>query len=689
MTKSEAQKRILQLRKAIDHHRYQVHVLNIEEITEAALDSLKHELYKLEQEYPDLITPDSPTQRVAGKALEGFKKVAHAARMLSLEDVFSSEELSDWHERIAKLVTSPIDAFFCEVKMDGLAVSLVYENGALVTGATRGDGSVGEDILANLKAIDAVPLVLRVPEEKEITAFLKKHAGKCDAEKVRARLLSHKGRIEVRGEAYFPHPAFEALNRAQEAKGEPKFANPRNAAAGTLRQLDPSIVAARGLDIFGYALIADTGLGTHEQAHDFLKLIGIKVNPLSERVATLDAIDKYHGKIGKMREKLPYQIDGVVVVVNDDTVFDRLGVVGKTPRGSVAYKFPAEQVTTVVENIHVQVGRTGALTPVAVMRPVLVAGTTVTHASLHNIDEIGRLDVRVGDTVVIEKAGDIIPKVIQVVKEARPEGTKPFKMPKKCPVCEAPVSRAEGEVAVYCANPLCYAKTVEQIALFVSKRCADIAGLGMESIEKFVDEKIIRDVADLYDIKEEDVIGLEGFGEISAKKLVAAIQSKKKIPLARFLVGLGIRHVGEETAADLAEHFGTIKKLRGASAEELATVNGVGTVVAESVIAWFAEKRHTDALDKLLAKVTPVAAKPRAAGPLTGKSFVLTGTLDAMSRDAAGERIKALGGEVNGSVSAKTSYVVAGAEPGSKLDKAKKLGVPVLNEKEFLAILGQ
>lgn len=688
MNVSEAKKRIAQLRKAIDHHRYQVHVLNHEEISESALDSLKHELYLLEQEHSDLITPDSPTQRVAGKALEGFKKVNHAVRMLSLEDVFSQQELVDWFERIDKLDEGRLDEFFCEVKMDGLAVSLVYQDGQLVTGATRGDGFVGEDITANLRAIDSIPLALRQPEDKEITTFLTKHPT-LKAQDIRTFLEKRAGRIEIRGEVFLPRAAFDALNATQEKLGQPTFANPRNAAAGTLRQLDSSIVSARRLEINGYSLIGDYGLQTHEQAHEVMALLGMRTNSLSAKVGSLDAIETYHHKIGAKREKLPYQIDGVVIVVNRDDVFERLGTVGKTPRGSVAYKFPAEQVTTVVENIVVQVGRTGALTPVAVMRPVQVAGTTVTHASLHNADEIERLDVRIGDTVVIEKAGDIIPKVIQVVKEARQSGAKPFKMPSKCPVCDSPVERRAGEVAIYCTNRTCYAKIVEHILLFAGRRCADIQGLGDKIIEQLVDASLIRDPGDLYQLEEADLKDLEGFGEVSTKKLVTAIQARRKLPLARFIVGLGIRHVGDETAADLAENFGTIQKLRSASLEQLSAVKGIGDVVAESAVEWFADKKNTASLDKLLAQVTPETAKPRATGHLTGKTFVLTGTLESMSREEGRAKIKALGGETVDSVSKNTTYLVAGEATGTKLDKARKLGVPVLNEKEFLAILAQ
>lgn len=687
MTKSEAKQRIEQLRKAIDHHRYLYHVLDRQEISEAALDSLKHELYALEQQHPDLITPDSPTQRIGGKALSKFAKVQHRTRMLSMEDIFSFEELEDWVARIQKLTTQHLDQFYCEMKMDGLAMSLIYENGLLTSGATRGDGTVGEDILQNLRTIEAIPLRLHQPEQKQIDAFADRHKGSIDAKIFRRAASSLAGRIEVRGEVFMTKQVFDALNRSQEKAGLPPFANPRNAAAGSVRQLDPIITKSRRLDFFGYALIADVGLTTHEQAHEFLQLIGIKINPLSKLVTTTKGIEKYHEEVGKKRDKLSYWTDGVVVVVNRDEVYEGLGVVGKTPRGTIAYKFPAEQATTVIEDIRVQVGRTGALTPVAVMRPVRVAGSTVTHATLHNQDEIDRLGVRIGDTVVIEKAGDVIPKIITVIVEARSGKEKKFTLPKKCPECGAAVERHEGEVAAYCTNRECYARSALGILHFVSKGGVDMPGLGDKLVERLLDEGLIRDAADLYRLKEEDLVSLERFGDVSAKKLVTMIQARRRVPLARFLYGLGIRHVGEETAADIAEKFRTIEAVRAANEEALAAVPNVGGIVAKSLVSWFADPMHTAALDRLLKEVDVERAKAASKGPLTGKTFVLTGTLEKMSRDEAKTRIRALGGDVSESVSAKTTYVVAGAIAGSKLEKAKKLGVSVLNETRFLAML--
>ncbi len=688
MTKSAAKQRIEQLKKAVDYHRYLYHVLDKQEISEAALDSLKHELYTLEQQYPELITPDSPTQRIGGKALSKFAKIRHRTRMLSMEDIFSFEELKDWMTRIQKLTVRSIDALYCEMKMDGLAMSLIYEDGVLVAGATRGDGTIGEDILQNLRTIDAIPLRLRQPEKKDVDAFVARFHDTIDAKKFCAITATLTGRIEVRGEVFMTKQVFEALNRSQEKSGLPIFANPRNAAAGSVRQLDPSITVARKLDFFGYALLADAGLTTHEQAHAFLQLIGIKINPLSKLVTTAEGVEKYHEDVGKKREKLPYWTDGVVVVVNRDDVSEELGVVGKTPRGTVAYKFPAEQATTIIEDIRVQVGRTGALTPVAVMRPVRVAGTTVTHATLHNQDEIERLGVRIGDTVVIEKAGDVIPKVIKVIVEARNGKEKKFSMPKKCPECGSIVARNEGEVAAYCTNRECYARTALNILHFVSKGGVDMPGLGDKIVERLLDEGLIRDAADLYKLKEEDLATLEGFGDVSAKKMIAMIQSRRRVSLARFLYGLGIRHVGEETAVDIAAKFQTIDAARTASEKELASVPNIGGVVAKSFTEWFRDPVHTSAVNRLLKELEVDRAKPAVKGPFTGKTFVLTGTLEKMSRDQAKAQIRARGGEIHESVSVKTTYVIAGAEAGSKLEKAKKLGVTILNESRFLAMLG-
>ena len=685
MTRESVKRRLAQLRQAIDHHRYQYHVLDRPELSEAALDSLKHELYLLEQEHPDLITSDSPTQRVGGRPLDKFDKVTHAAPMLSIEDVFTFEELQSWHDRIAKLTTRGLDDYYCEIKMDGLAISLVYEDGELVSGATRGDGRVGEDVRQNLKTIEAIPLRLRQPESGDIADLSAGEGSGVDSQKLQKRLRTLAGRIEVRGEVFMTKAVLESLNRAQAQAGLPPFANPRNAAAGSIRQLDPAVTASRHLDFFGYALIGDFGLATHEQAHRLMRLLGVKTNPLSRRADSLEKIERYHEEVRARREELPYWTDGAVVVVNDDRIFESLGTVGKTPRGIVAYKFPAEQATTVIEDIKVQIGRTGALTPVAVMRPVRVAGTTVTHASLHNADEISRLGVKIGDTVVVEKAGDVIPKIVQVVKEARDGREKPFRMPTKCPVCGSAVTRREGEVATYCTNRECFAQSRERIIHFVAALGMD--GVGDRIIERFLEEGLIRDAGDLFALTADDIAGLERFGEVSAKNIIEVIKAKRRVPLDRFLVALGIRHVGVETARDLAAHFRTVAALRRAELEDLQTVANVGPVMAQSVVEWFSDRGHAAWLDKLLKAIRVEAGEAAASGPLTGQTFVLTGTLAGLTREAAQERIRALGGTVTDTVSKKTSYVVVGEAPGSKAEKARKLGVRTLNEREFRDIL--
>ncbi|MBI5655156.1 NAD-dependent DNA ligase LigA [Candidatus Uhrbacteria bacterium] len=687
MTKSEAEIRIKKLRQEIDKYRYQYHVLNALEIPEAALDDLKHELYRLEQLYPDLITPDSPTQRVAGEPLPGFKKVTHAERMLSIEDAFSFQEVEEWLGRVKKLKPTAHFDFFAELKMDGLAVSLVYQDGKFIQGSTRGDGTVGEEVTHNIKTIEAVPLNLRVPSENEIEKFLKKHHGKCDAQKVRSILTGHGGRIEIRGETFMTRSQLEKLNKALKKRGEPELANPRNAAAGSIRQLDPKIAAERGLSFFGYAMVGDYGTTTHEQTHELISLLGLPTNPNYRLCKTLEEVADFQEEIGKKRDKLDYWIDGVVVNVNDDGLFKSLGVVGKTPRAILAWKFPAEQGTTIVRDIIVSVGRTGALTPVAVMDPVHLAGTTVTHASLHNEDEIGRLGLKIGDTVIVEKAGDVIPKIIQVLPKLRTGKEKIFHMPKNCPICGSEVKRKEGEVATVCSNRDCYAQEFQRLLHFVVS--AEIMGLGDKIAEQLIQTGLVREAADLYELKPEDLLTLEGFAEISSKKLYDEIQAHREIKLERFINSLGIRHVGEETARDLAAAFLTIEKLREATKEKLMAVEGIGEVVADSIAEFFKDKREENRLDNLLKHVQVVRGTRHAArGPLAGTTWVLTGTLDSLGREEAKEKIRELGGEVTETVSKKTSYVVVGAEPGSKFAKAQKLGVTILDEKEFLKKIG-
>jgi len=656
MTHAEAKTRIAKLRTEIDAYRYQYHVLNDLKISEAALDDLKHELYRLEQLYPDLITKDSPTQRVAGGVLPGFKKVTHSERMLSIEDAFSFEEVEEWLDRIKKIEPHGKFDFYAELKMDGLAVSLIYEDGVFVQGSTRGDGSVGEDVTQNLKTIEAIPLKLR----KAIP-----------------------GRVEIRGEAYMRKSQLAALNAMLKKKGEAELANPRNAAAGSIRQLDPKIAASRGLSFYGYALIADLGTMTHEQAHKMIAELGVPTNPNNRHCKDLEEVRAYFDEIGKKRDKLDYWIDGVVINVNDDTLFKRLGVVGKTPRAILAWKFPAEQGTTIVRDIIVSVGRTGALTPVAVMDPVHLAGTTVTHASLHNEDEIGRLGLKIGDTVIVEKAGDVIPKIIQVLSKLRTGKEKTFHMPAKCPICGSSVKRKEGEVATVCSNPDCFAQEMARLLHFIT--AADMRGLGEKLVEHLIQEGMAREPGDLYELTTDDLMGLEGFAEVSSKKVIDEIEAHRSLSLERFINSLGIRHVGEETARDLSRAFGTFERFRNATEEDLMNIAGIGDVVAKSIVAFFKDHRETKRVEHLLKYVTPGHVSTHVkTGPLTGTSWVFTGSMEAMSRDEARDKVREMGGEISESVSKKTSFVVVGEDPGSKYDKAKKLGVEILDEEQFL-----
>ena len=689
MTQAQAAERIAKLRQEIDRYRYQYHVQNNLEISEGALDTLKHELNKLESEFPELITPDSPTQRVAGGVAKGFKKVRHEVRMLSLEDVFSFDEAEEWLKRVKKINPHcDNEGLYAEVKMDGLATSLIYEDGKLVQGATRGDGTVGEDVTGNVKTMESIPLYLRVPTDRELDAYVKKFHGKLDERKVRSTATKHAGRLEFRGEIYMRRSVLKKLNAELKKRGEPELANPRNAAAGGIRQLDPKIAAERRLSFMGWQVVGDTGTKTHEQAHELMKLLGFPSNDFNGLCRDLKDAQKIMDKIGDAREKLDYQIDGVVINVNEDKAFSDLGVVGKTPRAAVAWKFAAEQGTTVVRDIKVSVGRTGVLTPVAVMDPVQLAGTTVTHATLHNEDEIKRLGLKIGDTVIVEKAGDVIPKVIEVLPRLRTGKEKAFHMPTHCPICGSKVTRKEGEVATMCANPRCFAQELARLRHFVARDALDIRGLGEKILETFLQESIVSEPADLFRIQPGDLGGLEGFGEILSNKLVKEIQDHRKITLPRFIYGLGIRHIGAENALLLARHFKTIDKLRHATLEELDSIEGIGDVVAKAVNEFLHDKEEMAKVDHVLDFVhVERETSESIQGPLAGTTWVFTGSLESMARDDAKELVRNLGADVSESVSKKTSYVVVGADPGSKADKAKELGVKILDEKEFLKMI--
>ncbi len=663
MSKTQAKARVAKLREQIDHYRYQYHVLDRSEISDAALDSLKHELVDLESQYPELITPDSPTQRVGGEALRKFTKAPHGVPMLSLNDVFTPEEVQAWVERNAKLVADST-TYFAELKVDGLALSLRYERGLLVRAATRGDGQTGEEVTENAKTIEAIPLRLRKTKRNFPEV------------------------LEIRGEAYMPKKVFEALNAAATKRKEQVFANPRNAAAGAIRQLDPKITATRKLAFLAYDIVTDIGAATHEEVHEVLTELGFQSGRHNRRCVTLAEVEQYHTDIEKLRSKLPFWIDGNVISVNTLANFKRLGVIGKTPRGAIAYKYPAEQATTVVETIQVQVGRTGALTPVAHLRPVLVAGSMVSRATLHNLDEIRRLDVRIGDTVIVEKAGDVIPDVVQVLPKFRSGKEKIFHMPLRCPACNSKVVHPEGEVAYYCTNKQCFAQRMEELQHFVAKNALDIEGLGPKILEQLWHADLLRHAADLFVLTEKDLAPLERFAEKSATNLVQSIQAKRNgIELWRFINALGIRHVGEQTSHDLAEAFGTIAQLRQASLSTLLAVRDVGETVAKSIVAYFSDATSKKMLDVLLKRVVVNAEKPRQTGPLNGKRIVVTGSLEHYSRDEAKAAIRKAGGEWVSSVSAKVDYVVVGADPGSKFAKAKALGVAVIGEKNFRELL--
>lgn len=669
---SEAAARAAKLRELINDYRYNYHVLDKSIMSEAAADSLKHELSQLEEKYPELITPDSPTQRVAGMALDKFAKIPHRVRMISLNDVFNREEVEAWVQRMDKLLPGQRHEYFCDIKMDGLACALVYEDGQLIQAITRGDGLVGEDVTTNVRTIENVPLRLR--ETADTKTF---------------RI----GRTEVRGEIVMSKRDFEALNKAQEAAGKPLFKNPRNLAAGTIRQLDPKLVAARPLQFRAYDLLREnqSDVPTNSFAYEMLSELGLARNKEATLHTSIDAVMEFVDHWDTARENLPFNTDGLVIKINDRRLFSELGVVGKTPRGAVAYKYAAEEATTVVKDIVISIGRTGAATPVAVFDPVTVAGTTVQHASLHNADEIARKDIRVGDTVIIFKAGDIIPQVQEVLVSLRPSGVPRFnyeaELKRQYP--ELTFERPEGE-AVYrvkgATSSILLKRAVEH---FASKGALDIDTLGEKNVVALVDAGLVKDLADIYQLTKSDLLTLDRFADISAQKLLDAIDAKREPTLARFIFGLGIRHVGAQTAIDLANHFKKLDNLGTASLDELRSINGVGDVVADSIYLWFDEDENKT----LLAKFRKLGVWPKdakaASGPLAGKRFVVTGTLQTMGRDVAAEKIRALGGTFQTSVAKDTDYLVAGGKVGaSKLKKAESYGTKIIDEQDLLKILG-
>ena len=662
MKRSEAEKRIAKLRELINDYRYHYHVLDESTMSEAAADSLKHELALLEAEFPELVTPDSPTQRVAGKPLDKFEKVAHEKRMISLADVFSEEEVRDWISRDEKLLSGgKIGEFFTDIKMDGLACSLKYRDGVFIQAVTRGDGLIGEDVTLNVKTIENVPLKI---DENE---------------------------AEVRGEIVIFKKDFDELNRRQREKGEPEFANPRNLAAGSIRQLDPRIAASRPLKFIAYDLVTPETNTWHE-AYECLRALGFQTSNEDKvfKANEKDELFKYIKDLDEYRQSLPFNTDGMVIKINDRAVYDKLGIVGKTPRGAVAYKFPAEESTTVVRDIVISIGRTGAATPVAILDPVTVAGTTVRHASLHNADEIKRLDVRIGDTVIIYKAGDIIPQVKEVLVSLRPEGTEPYNydvaLKKQYPELE--FERPEGEVVYRVKGESSDFILKRAIEYYASKPALNIEGLGEKNVVALVDAGMVKSIADLYRLNETNVAKLERFGKLSARNLVEAIEESKNPPLAKFITALGIRHVGAQTAVVLAREFKSLDALMEASEEQLMTVPDVGVVVAESILAWFSDEDNLRLLSDL--KELSVWPQDESDGklPLDGKSYIVTGTLESMGREEAEDELRALGAIITSSVTKNTTALIVGEKPGkSKLEKATKLGIVTIGEAEFLKLI--
>ncbi len=673
----ETIERLKKLRDTIEHHRYLYHVLDKTEMSEEALDSLKHELSEIEKRYPELITPDSPTQRVGGKPLPEFQKVAHKVAQWSFNDAFSPEEMREFDTRVKNFLRKEGEngevAYVVEHKIDGLKVVLTYENGVLKTAATRGDGVVGEDVTHNVRTIESVPLKLQKPVS-----------------------------VIVEGEIWMRKSTLAKLNKERVKHGEEPFANPRNVSAGSIRQLDPKVASSRKLESFIYDL-SPLERGAHESSSggvfpdtqykelEYLRELGFKVNPHFAKAHTIDEVITYWKKWQKEMPKEDYLADGVVVKVDERKLQEKLGYTGKAPRFGIAFKFPAEQVTTVVEEIVFQVGRTGVVTPVAHLRPVLVAGSTVSRATLHNEDEIRRLDVRVGDTVILQKAGDVIPDIVSVVTEMRTKQEKPFVWPKRVDMCggDGSIERVPGESAWRCVDRNSFSIQKRKFYHFVGKHAFDIEGLGPKIIDVLLEQKLVISFDDIFTLKRGDLLELPRFAETSVDNLLASVEKARMVSLPKLLTGLSIPQVGEETAYDLAKVFGSIERLQEASFEDLEGINGVGPIVGKSLVDWFSDAGNKKMLGALLKQIRVQEVEQKSASelPLSGKTFVLTGTLQALSREEAERRIRDLGGDPSGSVSAKTSFLVAGESAGSKYEKAKKLGVKILSEEEFLKLM--
>ena len=662
MEKEEAKKRIAKLKSAINHYRYLYHVKDISKISDEALDSLKKELSNLEQIYPDLITPDSPTQRIGGKPLKKFEKFTHPTRMTSFNDAFSKEDLEDWLNRNLKLLTKEeaqnID-FYVEPKLDGLAIELVYKNGVLETGATRGDGYIGENVTQNLKTIESIPLKLR-----KKTAL---------------------NEIIVRGEAVLTKKEFERINKTRLEKGKQPYANPRNLAAGSIRQLNPEITRKRKLSADFYSLVSNLGQKTHNEEHQILAELGFKTNNKYNKVCkTIDEVMDYYKDFIKKRESLPYEVDGIVVSINDNKIAQKLGIVGKAPRSAIAFKFPQKQAVTILEDVEFQIGRTGVVTPVSILKPVNVEGVTISRATLHNEDEIKRLGLKIKDTVVIGRAGDVIPKIIKVLKELRQGHEKEIVFPKKCPACKGPLVKKDA--LWYCLDKDCFKRKYKEIVHFASKPAFDIVSLGPNIIKKLLENKLIVSASDLFTLKKGDLLELEGFQEKLSENIIHSIQKSKNITLPRFLLALSIKNVGIETANILADKFQSIENIEKAEKEELENIYDIGEVVAESIYSFFKDKQNLAFIEKLLKNgVTLIYEKKQ--DKFKGFTFVFTGTLLKTTRDKAKESIRSLGGNISDTVSKNTDFLISGKNPGSKYNQAKKLGIKILNEKEFYELI--
>ncbi len=711
MTKEQIKNRIIKLREEINFHRYNYHVLDKITMSEAALDALKLELFNLEQQYPEFISSDSPTQRVGGEVLKEFVKSTHLSPLLSLFDAFNQSDVIAWQERLSRFLWGENSKnkvywqYYCELKLDGLAVNLNYENGELVKGASRGDGKVGEDISSNIKTIQTIPLKLIIPKKSDLDK-----AGFNGAEILK---IIESSVIEVRGEAIMTKKVFESLNLKYKALGKPLLANTRNGAAGSLRQLNPKLAAERKLVFFAYDIVFYNNgqkikvVETREQADKLAKILGFKTVKYNCLCKTLGEVFDFHKHWEKNKEKLDYNIDGVVIKINDLGLWDTLGTVGKAPRYAMAYKFPAEQGTTTVKEVIWQVGRTGILTPIAVLEPVNLLGVIINRATLHNMDEIKRLDIMINDTVIIERAGDVIPKIISVIKNLRNGSEKKISIPKKCPICNSEIIKVGDEVAYRCSNKKCYAVNQRQIIHFVSKKAVDIEDVGPRVVEQLLSEGLIYDITDLYTLKKEDLLNLPRFAEKSVDNLLTAINNRRQIDLARFIYGLGIRHIGEESAQSLVKHIypgikNSIKNgkirvktleevMKSISIEDLSSVNDFGPIVSNSIYEYFKDQHNLKILDKLNNLGLELIVKNPNSGikksAISGKTFVLTGTLNSLTRDDAKVKIKELGGKVLGSVSAKLDYLVVGQDPGSKYEKAKSLGVEIIDENKFLKMI--